>query len=37
MVEAVDLILKAGVGTEPERLERLNVRYQGQEMSMQGC
>jgi methionyl-tRNA formyltransferase len=33
MVEAVDLILKAGVGTEPERLERLNVRYQGQEMS----
>ena len=33
MVEAVDLILKAGVGTEPERLERLNVRYQGQAMS----
>ena len=33
MVEAVDLILKAGVGTEPERLERLNVRYQGKEMS----
>ena len=33
MVEAVDLILKAGVGTESERLERLNVRYQGQEMS----
>ena len=33
MVEALDLILKAGVGTEPERLDRLNVRYQGQEMS----
>ena len=33
MVEALDLILKAGVGTEPDRLDRLNVRYQGQEMS----
>ena len=33
MLEAMDLIQKAGVGTESERLARLNVKYQGQDMS----
>ena len=33
MLEAMNLIQKAGVGTESERLARLNVKYQGQDMS----
>ena len=33
MLEAMHLIQKAGVGTESERLARLNVKYQGQDMS----
>jgi methionyl-tRNA formyltransferase len=33
MVEAMDLIFKAGIGTESERLSRLNVKYQGKDMS----
>ena len=33
MLEAMDLIQKAGVGTESERLSRLNVKQQGEDMS----
>ena len=33
MLEAMDLIQKAGVGTESERLARLNVKQQGEDMS----
>ena len=33
MLEAMNLIQKVGVGTESERLARLNVKYQGQDMS----
>ena len=33
MVEAMDLILKAGIGTESARLSRLNVKYQGKDKS----
>ena len=33
MLEAMHLIQQAGVGTESERLARLNVKYQGQDMS----